>query len=126
MVRSDDSHHPSHVGQTSRTGSSLVKLGQAHCKIALAQEAFALTLQSSYLESLEVSAEEIREYEAERKALETRRYVRARCHPMFLRIESVLGSTMMPQSPLWRRCRQTRKPRTRTAARPRMNSSRPS
>ena len=48
---------------------------QAHCKIALAQEALALTLQSSYLESLEASAEEIKEYEAERKALETRRYV---------------------------------------------------
>ena len=77
-VRVADRRICGHSGLHAPAGSSLVKLGQAHCKIALAQEALALTLQSSYLDNLEASADEIREYEAERKALETRRYVLAR------------------------------------------------
>jgi hypothetical protein len=52
-----------------------VRLGQAHCKIATLQEAFALSLATAYVPALERAAEEIREYDAERKALETRRYV---------------------------------------------------
>ena len=79
MVSSADRFHHGHSAHVP-SGSSLVKLGQAHCKIALAQEALALTLQSSYLESLEASSEEIKEYEIERKALETRRYVHVPTH----------------------------------------------
>jgi hypothetical protein len=52
-----------------------VKLGQAQCKIATIQEAYALSIATSFLVSLERSSDEIKEYDAERKQLEIRRHV---------------------------------------------------
>ncbi|KAI0312224.1 hypothetical protein OF83DRAFT_676611 [Amylostereum chailletii] len=65
--------HGEEFGEESPYGASLAKLGQAHCKIATLQAAFALTLQSTYLVSLDRCEEEIKEYDVERKQLETRR-----------------------------------------------------
>lgn len=56
-----------------RAGTSLVKLGRAHCKIATLQEAYALTFRDTYLTSLESFGNEVKEYEHQRKKLESRR-----------------------------------------------------
>ncbi|KAF8346681.1 hypothetical protein F5887DRAFT_90505 [Amanita rubescens] len=54
-------------------GSSLVKLGRAHCKVATLQEAFALTLRDTSTTFLLRFGEEIKEYDAIRKKLESKR-----------------------------------------------------
>lgn len=56
-------------------GSALVKLGRAHCKVATLQEAYALTFQDTFLRSMEKFVDEVKDYENERKKLESRRYV---------------------------------------------------
>ncbi|KAI0030841.1 hypothetical protein K488DRAFT_87382 [Vararia minispora EC-137] len=65
--------HGEQLEDTSAYGAALVRFGQGHCKIATLQEAFAVTVSASYLGSLDRAAEEIREYDAEKKMLETRR-----------------------------------------------------
>lgn len=57
------------------SGSALVKLGRAHCKVATLQEAYALTFQDTFLRSMEKFVDEVKDYENERKKLESRRYV---------------------------------------------------
>ncbi|KIL60739.1 hypothetical protein M378DRAFT_13983 [Amanita muscaria Koide BX008] len=54
-------------------GNSLVKLGRSHCKIATLQEAFASTVKTTFLTFLSRFEEEIKEYDAMRKKLESRR-----------------------------------------------------
>ncbi|KAG6868478.1 hypothetical protein C0993_002243 [Termitomyces sp. T159_Od127] len=54
-------------------GTSLVKFGRAHCKAAALQEAFALTLKDTFLSSLDKYTSEIKDYETQRKKLESRR-----------------------------------------------------
>jgi hypothetical protein len=58
-----------------------VKLGRAHCKVATLQEAYALTLKDTFLASMDQSKEDIKEYEALRKRLDSRRYL---AHPYFV------------------------------------------
>ncbi|KAK2464103.1 hypothetical protein APHAL10511_003851 [Amanita phalloides] len=55
-------------------GSSLLKLGRAHCKIATLQEAFALTLRDTFMSYLLRFGEEIKEYDGIRKKLESKRH----------------------------------------------------
>jgi hypothetical protein len=52
-----------------------VKLGRAHCKVATLQEAYALTLKDTFLASMDQFKEDIKEYEALRKKLDSRRYL---------------------------------------------------
>ncbi|TFK27306.1 ras-domain-containing protein, partial [Coprinopsis marcescibilis] len=54
-------------------GSSLVKLGRAHCKAATLQEAYALTFKDTFITAIEKFKEEIKEYEALRKKAESRK-----------------------------------------------------
>ena len=56
-------------------GTSLVKLGRAHCKVAMLQDAFALTFKDTFMTSLEKFTDEIKEYEVQRKKLDSRRCV---------------------------------------------------
>ncbi|KAK0240392.1 BAR-domain-containing protein [Armillaria nabsnona] len=65
--------HGEEYGEDSALGTSLVKLGRAHCKIATLQEAYALTFRDTYLTSLESFGNEVKEYEHQRKKLESRR-----------------------------------------------------
>lgn len=66
-TRIESDMHPS-------LGSSLLKLGRAHCKVATLQEAYALTFQDTFLRSVERFQEDVKEYEAHKKKLESRRY----------------------------------------------------
>lgn len=50
-----------------------MKLGRAHCKVATLQEAYALTLKDTFLASMDRFKEDIKEYEALRKKLDSRR-----------------------------------------------------
>jgi hypothetical protein len=50
-----------------------VTLGRAHCKVATLQEAFAQSFHDSFMASLVRFADDIKEYEALRKKLESRR-----------------------------------------------------
>lgn len=52
-----------------------MSLGRAHCKVAALQEAFGSDLQATYLKSILKMGEDIKEYQAQRKKLESRRYV---------------------------------------------------
>jgi BAR domain len=52
-----------------------VQLGRAHRKIATLQDAFALTFKDTFMTSLEKFTDEIKEYELQRKKLDSRRYV---------------------------------------------------
>lgn len=54
-------------------GTSLTKLGRAHCKVATLQEAYALTFQDTFLASMQKCGEDIKDYELQRKKLESRR-----------------------------------------------------
>ncbi|KAG7087381.1 hypothetical protein E1B28_013354 [Marasmius oreades] len=54
-------------------GTSLVKLGRAHCKVATLQEGFALTFRDTYMATIEKFGDEIKEYEHLRKKLDSRR-----------------------------------------------------
>jgi hypothetical protein len=50
-----------------------VALGKAHCKVATLQEGFTLNFKESYIASLERSEDEIREFQSQRKKMESRR-----------------------------------------------------
>ncbi|KAF9235929.1 BAR-domain-containing protein [Melanogaster broomeanus] len=54
-------------------GTSLVKLGRAQCKIATLQEAYALTFQDTFITSCEKLGQDIKDYEYQRKKLDSRR-----------------------------------------------------
>jgi BAR domain len=58
---------------TSTTGQALVSLGRAFCNVATAQEALGRSLASSFIIALQRFMDQIKDYEAERKKLETRR-----------------------------------------------------
>ncbi|KAF8654729.1 hypothetical protein AX16_003385 [Volvariella volvacea WC 439] len=55
------------------TGNSLIKMGRAHSKIATIQEAYALTFQDTYMIPLQKFGERIKEYDQQRKKLDSRR-----------------------------------------------------
>jgi hypothetical protein len=55
-------------------GSSLVKLGRAHCKIATLQEAYTVTFKDTFITALQQFEDSIKEYELLKKKLESRRY----------------------------------------------------
>lgn len=57
------------------SGTSLVNLGRMHCQVAALQEAFALQFDETFLASICTAEDEIKEYQAQRKKLESRRYV---------------------------------------------------
>lgn len=57
-----------------RAGTSLVKLGRAHCKVATLQEGYALSFKDTFMAAMEKFTEEITEYDAQRKKLDSRRY----------------------------------------------------
>ncbi|KDQ52355.1 hypothetical protein JAAARDRAFT_198274 [Jaapia argillacea MUCL 33604] len=65
--------HGEALGESSTFGSALVKLGRAHCKAATIQEAFALTLQDTFLTAWQRYEDEIKDYQTQRKKLESRR-----------------------------------------------------
>ncbi|KAG6335101.1 hypothetical protein ID866_3990 [Astraeus odoratus] len=65
--------HGEEFGEDSAFGTSLRKLGTAHCKIATLQEAYALTLNDTFLASCERFLQDIKDYEHQRKKLESRR-----------------------------------------------------
>ena len=52
-----------------------MKMGRAHCKVATLQEAYALTLKDTFLASMDQFKEDIKEYEALRKKLDSRKYL---------------------------------------------------
>lgn len=52
-----------------------MKLGRAHCKVATLQEAYALTFKDTFMTSIEKFTDDIKEYEAQRKKLDSRRYL---------------------------------------------------
>ena len=66
--------HGEEFGEDSAYGQSLVGFGRAHCNIATFQESFAATFQETYLTSVRQSEDEIKEYQMQRKKLESRRY----------------------------------------------------
>ncbi|KAJ7306999.1 hypothetical protein DFH08DRAFT_900973 [Mycena albidolilacea] len=65
--------HGEEFGEDSPFGNSLVTLGRAHCKVAKLQEAFAQSFHDTFMASLVRFAEDIKDYEALRKKLESRR-----------------------------------------------------
>ncbi|KAK7441818.1 hypothetical protein VKT23_016480 [Stygiomarasmius scandens] len=65
--------HGEEFPELSDFGSSLVKFGRAHCKVATLQEAYAVTFRDTFLASIEKFQEDIKEYEAVKKKLESRR-----------------------------------------------------
>lgn len=54
-------------------GTCLVSLGRAHCKIATLQEAYGLTFRDSFITSCDKFAQDIKDYEYQRKKLDSRR-----------------------------------------------------
>ncbi|KAL1938287.1 hypothetical protein VTO73DRAFT_11738 [Trametes versicolor] len=65
--------HGEEFGEDSAYGQSLVSFGRAHCNIASLQESYAITFEESYLANVRQSEDEIKEYQAQRKKLESRR-----------------------------------------------------
>ena len=55
------------------TGTSLVSLGRAHCQVATLQEAFSVLFHETYLASIQRAEDDIKEYQAQRKKLDSRR-----------------------------------------------------
>lgn len=54
-------------------GTCLVSLGRAHCQIATLQEAYGLTFRDTFTTSCETFAQDIKDYEHQRKKLDSRR-----------------------------------------------------
>ncbi|KAJ2936365.1 hypothetical protein H1R20_g728, partial [Candolleomyces eurysporus] len=67
--------HGEQFADDSMFGNSLIKLGRAHSKVAMLQEAYALTFKDTFIASIERFRGEIKEYEALRKKLDSRRSV---------------------------------------------------
>ncbi|PIL26285.1 transporter [Ganoderma sinense ZZ0214-1] len=65
--------HGEEFGEDSAYGQSLVNFGRAHCNIATFQESFAATFEETYIASVKQSEDEIKEYQMQRKKLESRR-----------------------------------------------------
>ena len=70
--------HGEEFGDDSAYGRSLVSLGRAHCSIASLQESFAATLDETYISAVRQSEDEIKEYQVQRRKLESRRCVMMR------------------------------------------------
>lgn len=68
-----------------------MSFGRAHCKIATLQEAFAMDLQASYLMSIARMEDEIKEYQTQRKKLESRRFVKSQGYTWSI-ADAFLGS----------------------------------
>lgn len=62
----------------STTGQALVRFGRGFCNIATAQEALGRSLGSTFIIALQRFLDQIKDYEIERKKLETRRWERIR------------------------------------------------
>jgi SWI/SNF-related matrix-associated actin-dependent regulator of chromatin subfamily D len=56
------------------TGQALVRFGRAFCNVATAQEALGRSLGSTFIIALQRFLDQIKDYEVERKKLETRRW----------------------------------------------------
>jgi hypothetical protein len=56
-------------------GAALVSFGRVHCKLGILQEDYAAALQDAYITKLQDGIAAIKEYQALRKKLESRRYV---------------------------------------------------
>jgi hypothetical protein len=57
-----------------------VSLGRAHCQVATLQEAFSVLFNETYVASVQRAEDDIKEYQMQRKKLESRRYVFASLH----------------------------------------------
>ncbi|KAF7291627.1 BAR domain-containing protein [Mycena chlorophos] len=65
--------HGEEFGSDSPFGASLVSLGRAQCKVAKFQESYAESFADSFMGSLVRFAEDVKEFEALRKKLDSRR-----------------------------------------------------
>ncbi|GJE93015.1 hypothetical protein PsYK624_091740 [Phanerochaete sordida] len=65
--------HGEEFGDDSAFGTSLVSMGRAHCQIATLQESFSVLLHETYLASLQRAEDDIKEYQSQRKKLDSRR-----------------------------------------------------
>ncbi|KAI0298970.1 hypothetical protein B0F90DRAFT_1818303 [Multifurca ochricompacta] len=65
--------HGEDFAEDSLLGQALVSFGRAFCNVATAQEALGRTLASSFIIALQRFLDQIKDYDAERKKLETRR-----------------------------------------------------
>ena len=70
--------HGEEFGEESAYGRSLVSFGRAHCAVASLQESFAATLDETYISAVRQSEDEIKEYQVQRRKLESRRCVMMR------------------------------------------------
>ncbi|CED85366.1 Lysophosphatidic acid acyltransferase endophilin/SH3GL, involved in synaptic vesicle formation [Phaffia rhodozyma] len=66
-------HFGTELGLRSSYGQRLLEIGRAQCKIAAVQERYAEELIAGFLSGLERSTEEMKDYSAARKKLESRR-----------------------------------------------------
>ncbi|KAH9976692.1 hypothetical protein BGW80DRAFT_1289810 [Lactifluus volemus] len=66
-------HHGEDFAEDSLFGQALVSFGRAFCNVATAQEALGRSLASSFIIALQRFLDQVKDYEAERKKLETRR-----------------------------------------------------
>ncbi|KAF7316533.1 BAR domain-containing protein [Mycena indigotica] len=65
--------HGEEFGEDSPFGGALVSLGRAQCKIAKFQESYAQSFADNFMSSLTRFADDVKEYEALRKKLDSRR-----------------------------------------------------
>ncbi|KAF5388481.1 hypothetical protein D9757_004716 [Collybiopsis confluens] len=68
-------NHGEEFPEESEFGSSLIKLGRAHCRIAILQETYAITFRDNFVTSIEKFGDEIKEYDQMKKKLESRRLI---------------------------------------------------
>lgn len=68
-----------------------MKLGRAHCKVATLQEAYALTFKDTFLASIEKFTEDIKEYEVQRKKLDSRRSGILSCYRIVIYLRNRLS-----------------------------------
>ncbi|KAL4244252.1 hypothetical protein ABKN59_010043 [Abortiporus biennis] len=65
--------HGEEFGDESAFGNSLVSMGRAQCKIATLQETHAISFEETFLASIKRAEDEIKEYQLQRKKLDSRR-----------------------------------------------------
>lgn len=81
-------HHGEDFADESLLGQALVRFGRAFCNVATAQEALGRSLGSTFIIALQRFLDQIKDYELERKKLETRRLNKDAAMKQLERLES--------------------------------------
>jgi hypothetical protein len=88
-------------GEGGKLGEMLEKFGRGRCRVAAAQEEFTNRLGENYVAGMENALEVVKEYLAQRKKLDSKRYVDGCLPYSFLEARSIADIGLLVVDSLW-------------------------